>query len=109
MELLVAIISTVRNHFLNSFLCKSRSRFIRLGKRRVDALLTEAIDAINYLEIDPVTTEEYAAYITFVDETQQNVDEMEAQLDYVKELYDTMEEFAFPIPSMDMANYLVTI
>ncbi|XP_043248669.1 dynein axonemal heavy chain 6 [Colletes gigas] len=77
-----------------------------LGKERVDSLLTEAIDAINYLEIDPVTTEEYAAYIKFVDKARQNVDEMEGRLDYVKELYDTMEEFAFPIPSVDMANYL---
>ncbi|KAK9295362.1 hypothetical protein QLX08_010308 [Tetragonisca angustula] len=77
-----------------------------LGKSRVDDLLTQAIDAINYLETVPVTTEEYVAYIKFVDQAQQNVDEMESQLDYVKELYDTMEEFAFPIPSMDMANYL---
>lgn len=30
-------------------------------------------------------------------------------MDYVKELYDTMEEFSFLIPSMDMANYLVMI
>ncbi|CAL7933549.1 unnamed protein product [Xylocopa violacea] len=77
-----------------------------IGRSRVDALLTQAIDSINYLETTPVTTEEYVAYIKFVDQTQGNVDEMEAQLDYVKELYDTMEEFAFPIPSMDMANYL---
>ncbi|XP_015429803.1 PREDICTED: dynein heavy chain 6, axonemal, partial [Dufourea novaeangliae] len=77
-----------------------------LGKTRVDALLTQAIDSINYLESDPVTTEDYVAYITFVDKARETVDEMEAQLDYVKELYDLMEEFNFPIPSMDMANYL---
>ncbi|KAG9435569.1 dynein heavy chain 6, axonemal isoform X1 [Apis mellifera carnica] len=78
----------------------------RLGKKRVDALLTQATDSINYLEIMPTTTEEYVAYIKFVDQAQANVDDMESQLDYVKELYDTMEEFGFPIPSMDMANYL---
>ncbi|XP_031370421.1 dynein heavy chain 6, axonemal isoform X2 [Apis dorsata] len=78
----------------------------RLGKRRVDALLTQATDSINYLEIMPTTTEEYVKYIKFVDQAQANVDDMESQLDYVKELYDTMEEFGFPIPSMDMANYL---
>ncbi|XP_054012221.1 dynein axonemal heavy chain 6 [Hylaeus anthracinus] len=77
-----------------------------LGKSRVDELLTEAIDAVNYLNSDPVTTEEYADYIKFVDKARQKVDDMEARLDYVKELYDTMEEFAFPIPSVDMANYL---
>lgn len=83
--------------------------FIRLGKTRVDSLLTKAIESINYLESDPVTTEEYVAYIKFVDQARESVDEMEAQLDYVKELYDLMEEFGFPIPSVDMANYLVTI
>lgn len=83
--------------------------FFRLGKRRVDALLTQATDSINYLEIMPTTTEEYVKYIKFVDQAQANVDDMESQLDYVKELYDTMEEFGFPIPSMDMANYLVTL
>ncbi|XP_076248728.1 dynein heavy chain at 16F [Calliopsis andreniformis] len=77
-----------------------------IGKSRVDALLAEAIDAINYLEAEPVTTEDYVAYIQFVDKARQNVDNLEAQMDYVKELYDTMEEFGFPIPSMDMANYL---
>ncbi|CAK9798189.1 Dynein axonemal heavy chain 6 [Anthophora quadrimaculata] len=77
-----------------------------LGKSRVDALLTQTMDSINYLESVPVTTEDYVAYIKFVDQAQQSVDEMESQLDSVKELYDTMEEFAFPIPSMDMANYL---
>lgn len=88
-------------------ICKINIFFFRLGKRRVDALLTQATDSINYLEIMPTTTEEYVAYIKFVDQAQANVDDMESQLDYVKELYDTMEEFGFPIPSMDMANYLV--
>ncbi|XP_076649863.1 dynein heavy chain at 16F [Halictus rubicundus] len=77
-----------------------------IGKTRVDSLLTTAIDSIKYLESDPVTTEEYVAYIKFVDKARETVDEMEAQLDYVKELYDLMEEFGFPIPSVDMANYL---
>nr|XP_034190797.1 dynein heavy chain 6, axonemal [Osmia lignaria] len=77
-----------------------------LGRSRVETLLTTTIDAINYLESHPVTTEEYVEYIQFVDKAKQDVDEMESQLDYVKELYDTMEEFDFPIPSMDMANYL---
>ncbi|XP_012153033.2 dynein heavy chain at 16F [Megachile rotundata] len=77
-----------------------------LGRSRVETLLTTAIDNVKYLESHPVTTEEYVEYIQFVDKAQQEVDEMESQLDYVKELYDTMEEFDFPIPSVDMANYL---
>ena len=33
---------------------------------------------------------------------------MEAVLDYVKELYDIMEEYQIPVPAVDIANYLVT-
>ncbi|XP_023289677.1 dynein heavy chain 6, axonemal [Orussus abietinus] len=77
-----------------------------IGKARVDALLMEAIDAINYLQSDPISTEDFVSYIKFVDKAQENVDNMEAQLEYVKELYDIMEEYKIPVPAEDIANYL---
>lgn len=80
---------------------------ISLGKSRVDALLTESIEAINYLESNPITTDDFVAYIIFVDQAQQKVDRMEAELDYIKELYDIMEEHQIPVPAVDVANYLV--
>lgn len=79
----------------------------RLGKLRVDALQEEATEAIDYLESDPVSTDDYVEYIKFVDRAQQKVDNMEAQLDYVKELYDIMEEYKIPVTTEDMTNYLV--
>ncbi|XP_031781103.1 dynein heavy chain 6, axonemal isoform X1 [Nasonia vitripennis] len=78
----------------------------KLGKLRVDALQEEATEAIDYLESDPVSTDDYVEYIKFVDRAQQKVDNMEAQLDYVKELYDIMEEYKIPVPTEDMTNYL---
>ncbi|KMQ90789.1 dynein heavy chain axonemal [Lasius niger] len=63
------------------------------------------MEAINYLELDPVSTDDYVAYIKFIDKAQQKVDFMEEQLDYVKELYDMMEEFDIVVPTKDMANY----
>ena len=70
--------------------------------------MKEAMEAIDFLESDPVSTEDYVEYIKFVDRAQQKVDNMEAQLDYVKELYDIMEEYTIQVPTEDMANYLVT-
>lgn len=67
------------------------------------------MEAINYLELDPVSTDDYVAYIKFIDKAQQKVDFMEEQLDYVKELYDMMEEFDIVVPTKDMANYQVII
>ncbi|KAK2585046.1 hypothetical protein KPH14_008566 [Odynerus spinipes] len=77
-----------------------------IGKGKVDGLLTQAIDSINYLQSEPVSTDDYVSYIKFIDIAQQKVDAMENQLDYIKEIYDTMEEFQISVPAEDMANYL---
>lgn len=84
-----------------------RNSFISLGKARVDVLLNEANEAISYLETNPVTTDDYVAYINFVDQAQHKVDKMETELEYVKEIYNIMEEYQIPVPAMDAANYLV--
>lgn len=78
-----------------------------MGKKRVDALLNEADEAINYLETNPVTTDDFVAYINFVDQAQNNVNRMETELEYVKEIYDIMEEYQIPVPAMDAVNYSV--
>lgn len=83
--------------------------YFSIGKNRVDILLAEAIEAVNYLECEPVSTDDYVAYIKFIDKAQQKIDVMEGQLDYIKELYDTMEKFNIPVPAENMANYLVII
>lgn len=71
--------------------------------------MVEAKEAVEFLAIDPVTTEDYVAYIKFVDSAQKKVDTMESELDYVKELYDIMEEYEIHVESEDMANYLVLL
>ncbi|KAL7297685.1 hypothetical protein TKK_0009351 [Trichogramma kaykai] len=78
----------------------------KLGKKRVDALLKEAEDAIEFLGIDPVTTDDYVAFIKFVDKAQSKVDAMESELDYIKELYDIMGEYNIAVPPQDMSTYL---
>lgn len=73
----------------------------------MDNLLNEALESLSYLQSEPVSTDDFVSYIKFIDTAQQKVDMMENQLDYIKELYDTMEEFQIKVPSDDMANYLV--
>lgn len=69
--------------------------------------MVEATKAVEFLAVDPVTTEDYVAYIKFVDSAKKMVDTMESELDYVKELYDVMEEYQINVEKEDMANYLV--
>nr|XP_050848639.1 dynein axonemal heavy chain 6 [Vespula vulgaris] len=77
-----------------------------IGKSKVDNLLNEALESLSYLQSEPISTDDFVSYIKFIDTAQQKVDMMENQLDYIKELYDTMEEFQIKVPSDDMANYL---
>ncbi|XP_043489610.1 dynein axonemal heavy chain 6 [Polistes fuscatus] len=77
-----------------------------IGKSRVNDLLSQAIESLHYLQSEPVSTDDFVSYIQFVDKAQHKVDMMENQLDYVKELYDTMEEFQINVPPDDIANYL---
>ncbi|XP_043266980.1 dynein axonemal heavy chain 6 [Venturia canescens] len=77
-----------------------------IGRSKVNALLSEAVEAITFLNSDPTSTDDYVNYIKFVDKAQQKVDNLEAQLDYVKELYDIMEEYEIPVSPEDIANYL---
>lgn len=80
----------------------------RIGSKKVNELLSDALEAISYLGSEPSTTEDFVSYITFVDKSQQRVENMDARLDYIKEIYDIMEEYHIPIPAEDFANYLVS-
>lgn len=81
--------------------------FISLGRTKCESLLNEALDSVSFLESEPTTTQDYVNYITFVDRATQKLDIMESSLDYVKELYDIMEEFGIRVPVEDTAIYLV--
>lgn len=69
--------------------------------------MTKALEAINYLSSVPSKADDYVEYIKFVDKAQQSVDTMESQLDYIKEIYDIMEEYKIPVDDKDVDNYLV--
>lgn len=73
---------------------------------KVEALMEASEEAQNYLESTPVSTQEYVKYLEYIDASIQKVDDMENELDYLKELFDIMEEFKIQIDPNDMQNYL---
>lgn len=68
--------------------------------------MEEAENSQNYLDSAPLTTYEYVTYIEYIDASVQKIDEMENELDYLKELFDIMEEYKIAIDPNDMQNYL---
>lgn len=80
--------------------------YLRIGRDKVATLAEAVQDSQNYLLKKPVTTIEFVKYLQFLDECANQIDAMENDLDYCKELYDIMEEFDITIPGDDMSNYL---
>lgn len=72
----------------------------------MDKLTQEVEEAQAYLVEEPNTTEEFVKYLEYIELSQTKADEMEATLDYCKELYDIMEEFQIVVSYDEMNNYL---
>ncbi|KAG8234154.1 hypothetical protein J437_LFUL014944 [Ladona fulva] len=77
-----------------------------IGKTKIGALTTEVTDAIAFLEISPRTTLDFVEYLEFLDKASTRVEEMEHELEYVKSIYDIIEDYVVPCSADDVANYL---
>lgn len=69
-------------------------------------MITDAEDTEKYLSTEPGATIDFVSFIEYIESANSKVDDMEAALEYCKELYDIMEEFEIPIPEIDLNNYL---
>lgn len=78
----------------------------RIGREKVDRLAREVEEAQQYLVDEPTITEEFVKYLEYIELAQTKADEMEAELDYCKELYDIMEEFQISVSYDELNNYL---
>ncbi|KAK5640059.1 hypothetical protein RI129_010870 [Pyrocoelia pectoralis] len=78
----------------------------RIGQKKVDSLLKEVEESQLYLDIPPTVTLEIVDYLVFVDKAVVRMDEMEAELEYCKDLYDIMEEFHIVVDPDELSNYL---
>ncbi|KAF7987651.1 hypothetical protein HCN44_003514 [Aphidius gifuensis] len=76
------------------------------GKSKADELLKKTQEAKSYLESDPTTADEYFEFLKYVDKAQQYADTLEHQLDYVKEIYDVIDEYGIPVSDEDIDRYL---
>lgn len=79
----------------------------RIGKSKVKILGSEAFEALSFLDNEPSTTEDFVEYISFVDHAQQKVDDMETEMNYIKDLYDIIEDFDIPVSIEDTLQYTV--
>lgn len=77
----------------------------RLGAARVEALTKECTNAIEFLEIDPVTTIDYVRHLEFLEEILERLDGIESEIEYAKEIYDLVEEFQVPTPPDEIEAY----
>ncbi|XP_074097467.1 dynein heavy chain at 16F [Cotesia typhae] len=77
-----------------------------IGKSKVKLLESKAFEALNHLENEPTSAEEFVDYINFVDHAQQKVDDMEIEMNYIKDLYDIIEDFDVPVSIEDTTQYM---
>lgn len=68
--------------------------------------MQEVEESQQYLVDEPKTAVEFVKYLEYIELAQTKADEMEAELDYCKELYDIMEEFQISVSFDELNNYL---
>ncbi|XP_072525800.1 dynein axonemal heavy chain 6 [Salminus brasiliensis] len=76
-----------------------------LAKRKMDAIIAEAQDAQFKLELVPTTTTEYANSLTFLDEIQERIDELNEQMETVCLMYKLIDRYSVPTPPEDFAVF----
>ncbi|EDO31800.1 predicted protein [Nematostella vectensis] len=77
----------------------------KLAKKRTDDLMKFCQDAQFELEVVPSSTNDYVKSLTFLDEIQEKIDDIEAESMTIKELYDLIDNYKVPTPPEDLAVY----
>ncbi|XP_052130991.1 dynein axonemal heavy chain 6 [Frankliniella occidentalis] len=77
----------------------------RIGREKVQVLLTEIEEKQLYIDRDPVLTKEFVEYLEFLEDITKRVEEMDSELDYCKELYDLCDEYGIIVSEQDSEEY----
>ncbi|XP_034255936.1 dynein heavy chain 6, axonemal isoform X2 [Thrips palmi] len=77
----------------------------RIGRDKVLTLLKEVEEKQLYIDRDPILTKEFVDYLEFLEGITERVEEMEATLDYCKELYDLCDEYSIIVSEHDSEEY----
>jgi dynein heavy chain, axonemal len=72
-----------------------------LAKNKTDSLIAESQQATFKLESKPTTTLDYVNSLTFLEEIQQRIDQLEKESDTVKDMYSLIDEYKVPCPPED--------
>ncbi|XP_066516038.1 dynein axonemal heavy chain 6 isoform X2 [Hoplias malabaricus] len=76
-----------------------------LAKRKIDAIIAEAQDAEFKLELVSTATIEYVNSLTFLEEIQERIEELDTQAETVCQMYRLIESYSVPTPPEDFAVF----
>ncbi|XP_059179969.1 dynein axonemal heavy chain 6 [Centropristis striata] len=76
-----------------------------LAKRKLDAVIAEAYEAQYKLEFSPSTTAELASFLTFLDEIQERITELEVEQETVCQMYNLINMYSVPIIPEDLVVF----
>ncbi|KAK3733193.1 hypothetical protein QZH41_008554, partial [Actinostola sp. cb2023] len=77
----------------------------KLAKKRTDTLMKFCQDAQFELEAIPSSTKDYVTSLTFLDEIQEKIEDIEENAQTSKELYELIDNYKVPTPPEDLAVY----
>ena len=77
------------------------------AKEVADRVIRVAQDAVFKLDVEPTSTLDYVTLLTFLEEIQEQTEQLEDDSSVVKELYDLIDKYQVPCPPEDLAMYQV--
>ncbi|XP_047672459.1 dynein axonemal heavy chain 6 isoform X2 [Tachysurus fulvidraco] len=77
----------------------------KLAKRKMDAVITEMQDACFKLELVPTSTTEYVNSLTFLEDIQERIGFLDAEVKTVCEMYKLIDSYSVPTPPEDLAVF----
>uniref|UniRef100_A0A8C5FLE3 Dynein, axonemal, heavy chain 6 n=1 Tax=Gadus morhua TaxID=8049 RepID=A0A8C5FLE3_GADMO len=76
-----------------------------LAKKRLDAIMSESLDAQIRLGVVPSATTEFVNSLTFLDEIQERISVLEEQQEVVSQMYHLIQTYEVPTPPEDLAMF----
>ena len=77
------------------------------AKQMTDQLIQVSQEAVFKLEQDPSSTVDFVTLLTFLDEIQEQMEQIEDDSSIVKDLYELVEKHHVPVRPEDLAMYQV--
>lgn len=79
------------------------------AKQMTDQLIQVSQEAVFKLEQEPSTTVDFVTLLTFLEEIQEQMEQIEDNSSIVRDLYELIEKHQVPVPPEDLAMYQVLV